>query len=70
VTQAEQSVFPIGMPGGHKYGMLTKRELFASLALHAELSRVTGRGPSVSAAQNAVKQADALIEALNREPSA
>jgi len=52
-------------------GSLTKRELFAALAMqgicaHQDL----GAGTLVKIAEVAVAQADALIEALNSEDSA
>lgn len=58
---------PLSLPEG-----LTKREYFAAMALTGIMTMVAnGRhsapGGEVSVAETAVRQADALIEALNKE---
>jgi hypothetical protein len=59
-TQGEDCVF--GFSG------LTKRELFAALALQGILAGELARQAEKSLAEMAVEAADSLIEALNKSP--
>lgn len=70
ITRPESAAFPYldGEAGQLEIAEvgLTKRELFAAIALQGLLANPSGAGTVDHFADDAVKQADALIERLNQ----
>jgi len=64
-TLLGSAAFPINVSGLVAYG-LSKRELFAAMALNALVSEPSTRGEPVEFAKHAVSLADALLAELSR----
>jgi len=65
-TEADDAAFP-KHPNSYSDSSLTKREYFAAMAMHGMCANSDYTHNSQSAiAEWSVKQADALIEALNK----
>jgi hypothetical protein len=68
MTGSDHMAFPIAEPTEESNGGLTKRELFAAMAMQGICQNPNHIGGYLSASIEAVKQADALINALRQNP--
>jgi hypothetical protein len=66
ITNAKDSAFPFVINNDEYAQGLTKREYFAAMAMQGICQNPSHIGGYLSAAIEAVKQADALIEQLNK----
>lgn len=66
MNKADESAYPVYDAGQQMEAGLTKREYFAAMAMQGMVANPTANGRPEDYAADAVAQADALIEALDR----